>query len=417
MAVGITNFPAALDTSLTLVPQYDAASTITTTTHTNSVTTFTVADTSRFPSAGIFTIRGEHVVYTGKTATTFTGCTRAQFTADGGAAAASHPTGALVELLTVAAQHRVQNDALIAVEGKLGTGASTAASGQFLKGTGTGTSGWSALSAAEVKTAAGITGDVVGTSDTQSLSGKTFNTLKATDLAGTGTRRVGANDAGTLVIDTTPTEAFLAGMMMPYAGTAAPSGWLLCDGTAVSRTTYSALFAVTGTAYGVGNGSTTFNLPDLRGRVPAGKAATGTFATLGGSGGAETVTLTAAQSGIPDHSHSVWVSIGSAGSHSHGGNTGTTTPSHTHVVPNYVSSYTTRSDGTAQGSQTFVNSAAIASGQYTGSGGGNHSHTIGSDGSHSHSASAGSYGQGAAAAAEAHTNIQPYQIVNYIIKA
>jgi microcystin-dependent protein len=62
-----------------------------------------------------------------------------------------------------------------------------------------------------------------------------------------------------------------AGSLMPYAGTTAPSGWLLCFGQEVSRSTYAALFAVAGTAYGAGDGSTTFNLPDLRGRVIAGQ--------------------------------------------------------------------------------------------------------------------------------------------------
>lgn len=55
------------------------------------------------------------------------------------------------------------------------------------------------------------------------------------------------------------------GIISPYAGTSAPSGYLFCDGSAQSRTTYSALFGVIGTAYGIGNGSTTFNIPDLRG--------------------------------------------------------------------------------------------------------------------------------------------------------
>lgn len=62
-----------------------------------------------------------------------------------------------------------------------------------------------------------------------------------------------------------------AGMLSPYAGSAAPTGWLLCDGSAVSRVAYSVLFTVVGTTYGVGDGSTTFNVPDLRGRVVAGK--------------------------------------------------------------------------------------------------------------------------------------------------
>jgi len=82
--------------------------------------------------------------------------------------------------------------------------------------------------------------------------------------------------------------AFPTGSMFPYAGASAPAAtvggvaaWLLCDGTAVSRTTYAALFALIGSTYGAGNGSTTFNVPDLRGRIPIGA---GTGAQNGGSG-------------------------------------------------------------------------------------------------------------------------------------
>lgn len=57
-----------------------------------------------------------------------------------------------------------------------------------------------------------------------------------------------------------------AGSMVDFAGTTAPSGWLMCDGAAVSRTVYASLFSALGTAYGSGDGSTTFNLPDYRGR-------------------------------------------------------------------------------------------------------------------------------------------------------
>src|SRR5690242_494962 len=66
--------------------------------------------------------------------------------------------------------------------------------------------------------------------------------------------------------DTTP-----AGVLAMFGAASAPTGWLLCDGTAVSRATYATLFGVIGTTYGTGDGSTTFNLPDFRGRVPAGK--------------------------------------------------------------------------------------------------------------------------------------------------
>lgn len=65
------------------------------------------------------------------------------------------------------------------------------------------------------------------------------------------------------------------GTILPFGGATIPSGWLLCDGTAISRTTYSELFAVIGTAFGSGDGSTTFNLPDMRESVPKGAGLTG----------------------------------------------------------------------------------------------------------------------------------------------
>lgn len=65
------------------------------------------------------------------------------------------------------------------------------------------------------------------------------------------------------------------GCVMAYCATDAPDGWLLCDGSLISRTTYAVLFAAIGTHFGAGDGSTTFGLPDLRGRVPVGFAASG----------------------------------------------------------------------------------------------------------------------------------------------
>lgn len=86
----------------------------------------------------------------------------------------------------------------------------------------------------------------------------------------------------------------------------APTGWLLCDGSAVSRTTYADLFAAIGTQFGSGNGSTTFNLPNLKGRVPVGIDTGQTeFDVRGETGGAKTVTLTAAESGLRSHWHQV----------------------------------------------------------------------------------------------------------------
>ncbi len=93
------------------------------------------------------------------------------------------------------------------------------------------------------------------------------------------------------------------GAVVPYAGTAAPDGWLLCDGQAVSRTTYANLFAVLGTRYGVGNSTTTFNLPDLRGRtvVGAGQGPALTNRALASTGGAEAHALTIQE--MPAHTH------------------------------------------------------------------------------------------------------------------
>jgi microcystin-dependent protein len=78
------------------------------------------------------------------------------------------------------------------------------------------------------------------------------------------------------------------GTIKPWGKAAAPAGYLLCDGSAVSRTTYADLFAVLSTTYGVGNGSTTFNVPNLAGKYPQGKDGSN---NLAGTGGANTVTV------------------------------------------------------------------------------------------------------------------------------
>lgn len=62
------------------------------------------------------------------------------------------------------------------------------------------------------------------------------------------------------------------GTVLSFAGSSAPTGWLICDGSAISRTTYSALFSAIGTVWGYGDNSTTFHLPDLRGRFLRGQA-------------------------------------------------------------------------------------------------------------------------------------------------
>lgn len=105
-----------------------------------------------------------------------------------------------------------------------------------------------------------------------------------------------------------------AGFIMPYGGGTPPAGFLECAGQAVSRSNFAALFLAISTVYGVGDGSTTFNIPDLRGRSMFGKDnMNGTAAnrltaaggldglTLGAVGGGEAVTLTEAQ--MPSHAH------------------------------------------------------------------------------------------------------------------
>lgn len=101
------------------------------------------------------------------------------------------------------------------------------------------------------------------------------------------------------------TGALPTGSVIPFAGAAAPLGFLLCDGGTVDRTAFAALFAVLGTTFGAGDGATTFHLPDLRGRFPVG-VGTGpglTARALGAQGGEEKHTLTPAE--MPKHSHTV----------------------------------------------------------------------------------------------------------------
>lgn len=149
------------------------------------------------------------------------------------------------------------------------------------------------------------------------------------------------------------------GLVVPYAGASAPSKFLFCFGQAISRSTYSVLFSAIGTAFGIGDGSTTFNLPDLRGRVVAGKdnmggtsadrltAATNSLDgdTLGATGGVETHTNTqqgtfstggptglisvtggGSQAAHPQHGHSVTIS----------GQTGAASSVQPTIILNYI---------------------------------------------------------------------------------
>jgi microcystin-dependent protein len=109
-------------------------------------------------------------------------------------------------------------------------------------------------------------------------------------------------------IQTPTVAAAVAAQAVPSGGiimggwAAAPTGYLLCDGSAVSRATYATLFTAISTAFGGGDGSTTFNVPDLRQKFPLGKATAGTGVTLGSSGG----TIDHVHTG-PSHTHDVAV--------------------------------------------------------------------------------------------------------------
>ncbi len=173
----------------------------------------------------------------------------------------------------------------------------------------------------------------------------------------------------------------LPGMIEAYAAATAPEGYLLCDGRAVSRTTYSELFKVIGTTYGSGDGSTTFNIPNLQGKVPVGKNS-GTFNTLGKTGGEEGHTLTTAE--IPAHTHG--------------------TKTLTGHVSNIVSA---DKSGAVYATGVFSarKSSEWANYSTTGNQGTYDGFTI--DASHEHN-SVGGNGK--------HNNLQPYNVVNYIIK-
>ncbi|MFC5996961.1 tail fiber protein [Pseudonocardia hispaniensis] len=177
---------------------------------------------------------------------------------------------------------------------------------------------------------------------------------------------------------------------------------LFLQGQTVSRTTYAGLWQwvqdqglVMAGLFTSGDGSTTFGLPDFRGRVPVGVGTLGSDTyTLGQLFGEARVTLTTAE--MPSHGHSVSASTNSAGSHSHGGGTGS---GGSHGGHNY------QTFGTAGGSQ-------FPTSQGSGSSDGSHSHSISSDGSHSHSVNVS---QSNAGGGGAHENRPPSVAINWAI--
>ncbi len=157
------------------------------------------------------------------------------------------------------------------------------------------------------------------------LYAKTDGLLYAKDDAGTETSLTGVTSVvagtgiqvsgtSTVTVSVAPVALMPVGATIAYVATSAPTGWLLCDGQAVSRTTYSALFAVIGTAYGAGDGSTTFNTPHMMGRIAMGVHPSGTGevpTTLGARTGEATHTLTTAE--MPAHTHGYDISAAAGG--------------------------------------------------------------------------------------------------------
>ena len=167
-----------------------------------------------------------------------------------------------------------------------------------------------------VKVAAGISaiseGDFSVSSNATKLSFKTASSDTAAETMSLSSAGLLTVAAGLTVTTGAVTGVFPAGMVSPYAGSSAPTGWLMCDGSNVSRSTYATLFSAIGTTHGSGDGSSTFGIPDIRGRVVAGRESSSTLlttavngdldgGTLGDTGGSQSHTLTNSQ--LPEHTH------------------------------------------------------------------------------------------------------------------
>jgi microcystin-dependent protein len=145
----------------------------------------------------------------------------------------------------------------------------------------------------------------------------------------------------------------------------APSKWLFCRGQAISRTTYSALFAAIGTTYGAGDGSTTFNLPDLQGRVVAGLEASASRLTSGVSG-IDGATLGAAggSEAMQQHNHAI-----TDGGHAHTAQMSNNPGAITNSM--FANSGGTSGNGATSGGSGFINTSTSTTGitiQNTGTG-------------------------------------------------
>lgn len=199
----------------------------------------------------------------------------------------------------------------------------------------------------------------------------------------------------------------MVGSIYMYAGSTIPELFMLCDGSAVSRGTYSDLFAVIGTTFGQGDGSTTFNLPNLSGKVAIG-ASSGH--ALGVSGGSETVQLQ--DSNLPSHTHEM-------AAHNHISTISVKTPSLTHTVTQPAFTYQgpsgSTTDGTYSGSTVYGNGSSSVNATRS---------TDAAVAKHAAAACTGSitvadsdaFGTDSAGDGDAHNNMQPFVTMSYIIQ-
>ena len=210
----------------------------------------------------------------------------------------------------------------------------------------------------------------------------------------------------------TAAGARMAGEILLWPGAEAPEGWLLCDGAEVSRTEYAALFAVVDTVYGSGDGSTTFNLPNLKGRMAAGlNGSDAAFDALGMAGGEKAHTLAAGE--MPGHTHTQnahthgngTLSLVSVGAHEHSLWWGTDRP---------VSISGNDQDGgtySSSGYRTGYSSGSVYEYATRAKAAGTHTHAL------SGAMAAATASMQSAGGGGAHNNLPPYVVLNYIIKA
>ena len=189
------------------------------------------------------------------------------------------------------------------------------------------------------------------TSQTMPVAARLFNTYRESETDGYSCDFINNFSVG---------DSLPIGTIFPYSGTTTPPGYMFCDGAAISREDYALLFSIIGTRYGSGDGSTTFNLPNLKGKVPVGYDSTDSdFDTLGETGGEKTHTLTVDE--MPSHNHK--------------------TKGQKPAIAKW------EYESTTAGTFAVNNSNGYLIGDMDNTGGG-----------------------------QAHNNLQPYQVTNYIIK-